>query len=251
MNFFIKTIRKVLGTNRIINQNIAINKVLERQEKMIKEVYNANIFHSTINNSPWLKDKSFSPGRWAVDYSCLYVMYRLLNDMRPQNIVEFGVGQSTRMLQQYAKFHNSQIVSFESDPEWVYFLKNSVNTLDDSLISLVELEKIIYNDHEALRFKSGFIVRIEGKVDFIFLDGPKGSKRYSRSQILDIIPNKINESNFCFLIDDSQRIGEKDTINEIFNVLKRNNIDYLSTEFIGETNQTLICSPNNLYLLSM
>ena len=62
----------------------------------------AQIFNNTISESLWLKDKTFSPGRWAVGYPYLYVMYRVLNETRPKRILELGLGQSTRMIAQYA-----------------------------------------------------------------------------------------------------------------------------------------------------
>ena len=58
-------------------------------------------------------------------------------------------------------------------------------------------------------------------IDLIILDGPFGSQRYSRIQILDLIPLSINKENFCILIDDFQRIGEKDTANEYRNSIIR------------------------------
>ena len=62
----------------------------------------AEIFNNVISNSSWLTNKSFSAGRWAVGYQYLYVVYRILNEVRPKNILELGLGQSTRLFGQYA-----------------------------------------------------------------------------------------------------------------------------------------------------
>lgn len=251
MSFVLKTLRRIWGTNRIINQNIVVHKRLDLLEKKIQEIYNAQIFNSTIKHSEWLQNKSFSPGRWAVDYSCLYVLYRILNDFKPKNIVEFGLGQSTRMLQQYANYFNAQLVSFENERHWLAFFKKSFPEQDDSRIKIVDTEIVNFRGYDTLRFKQEFIDFVTNDIEFVFVDAPLGSPRFSRSQILDLIPDQLNVSDFCILFDDTQRGGEQDTLLEIQNVLNENNISFKLNEFKGETTQTLICSPNNSYLLSI
>ena len=77
----------------------------------------AQIFNNTISESLWLKDKTFSPGRWAVGYPYLYVMYRVLNETRPKRILELGLGQSTRMIAQYAAaFQDVEHIVVEQRP---------------------------------------------------------------------------------------------------------------------------------------
>ena len=51
------------------------------------------------------KDKSFSPGRWAVGYPYLYVLYRALDEVQTAADPRTGPGQSTRMIAQYAAAH--------------------------------------------------------------------------------------------------------------------------------------------------
>ncbi len=82
----------------------------------------AEIFNNVISDSRWLNNKAFSAGRWAVGYQYLYVMYRVLNEIRPKNILELGLGQSTRMIGQYAMAHED-VMHFvvEHDPEWIDF----------------------------------------------------------------------------------------------------------------------------------
>ena len=47
---------------------------------MQNELYWAQIYNSTTQNSAWLTENNFSPGRWAVGYNFLYVMYRILSE---------------------------------------------------------------------------------------------------------------------------------------------------------------------------
>ena len=115
-------IRKIFGTNKLKNNQQII---ISQQSKMIdmqNEILKSQIFNSTIIDSEWLKYRSFSPGGWAVDYGFLYTLYRVLNDMKPKNILEFGLGQSSKMIHQYANFYqNANAITCEHDSEWINF----------------------------------------------------------------------------------------------------------------------------------
>ncbi len=91
-------------SNNDILTAINTSKDILRESKNInKEILWAETFNNTISDSNWLKDKSFSPGRWAVGYQYLYAVYRILNAVKPKKILELGLGQSTKLLNQYAK----------------------------------------------------------------------------------------------------------------------------------------------------
>ena len=77
-----------------------------------------------MRNLQYLPCGMLSAGRWAVGYQYLYVMYRVLNEIHPRRILELGLGQSTRMLGQYAAAHeNVSHFVVEHDPEWIDFFQ--------------------------------------------------------------------------------------------------------------------------------
>lgn len=44
----------------------------------------------------WVQDiTSISPGRWAVGYNYLYVMTRVLVELRPHKVLDIGLGVLT------------------------------------------------------------------------------------------------------------------------------------------------------------
>ena len=46
------------------------------------------------------------PGRWAaVGFPYLYVMYRVLNEVRPEMLLEIGTGQTTKMIWIYLRWN--------------------------------------------------------------------------------------------------------------------------------------------------
>lgn len=80
---------------------------LKRTENEIqlnsRELIWANVFHDTVCESQWFLDKSLSLGRAAIGYNFAYVLYRCLNEVNPENILELGLGQSTQIVMQYMK----------------------------------------------------------------------------------------------------------------------------------------------------
>lgn len=249
--FILKKIRRIFGIDTILQVQYQIFDELKGQTTKINEIYYAHLFHSATYSSPWLKNKSFSPGRWAVDFSFLYTLYRVLNGQQPKEIVEFGLGETTRMLSQYCDAFNARVSTFEHDSKWALFFQRSFALSQKLQLIEADLEEITFKGFKTLSYNKRFLKSIDQKLQLIIIDGPFGSLNYSRIQILDLIPHCIDFRDFCILIDDYQRAGEKETATEVCNVLKTNNIDFVSKEYAGEKRHLLICSPNNQFLLSI
>lgn len=182
----------------------------------------AQIFNNTISESLWLKDKTFSPGRWAVGYPYLYIMYRVLNEARPKRILELGLGQSTRMIAQYAAaFQDVEHIVVEHDPEWVEFFCNDFPLPKNTKVVMLEREMVPYKDADAVRVFKGFKETFQGqKFDFISVDAPLGAdmKQYSRIDILSVLPDVLMNS-FAIMVDDYMRVGEQHMVQEMHNIL--------------------------------
>lgn len=214
----------------------------------------AQIFNNTITNSTWLHDKTFSPGRWAVGYPALYAIYRILNEVRPKRILELGLGQSTRMMGQYAAEHRGvEHIIVESGQEWVkFFLKEFDLSAQSSIIEL-ELELATYKEATEVRMFKGFKEALTGqKFDFIFIDAPLGSdmKHYARIDVLNLLPELLNET-FAIMVDDCDRVGELHMIRELEAILRASSIRYKKGRYVGSKACCLLASTNWEYLCSM
>lgn len=214
----------------------------------------AQIFNNTISESLWLKDKTFSPGRWAVGYPYLYVMYRVLNETRPKRILELGLGQSTRMIAQYAAaFQDVEHIVVEHDPEWVEFFCNDFPLPKNTKVIMLEREMVPYKDADAVRVFKGFKETFLGqKFDFISVDAPLGAdmKQYSRIDVLNLIPDGL-DGNFAIMIDDCDRIGETHTVAEIENKLQEADVAYKRGRYSGRKDCVVICSERQGFLSSL
>ena len=84
--------------------------------------------------------------------------------------------------------------------------------------------------------------------DFISIDGPWGSKKMSRIDILPYIPQCLGES-FCIMLDDYERAGEKNMIHELEISLRNNKVGYYKAVYGLEKQFCVITS--NAFLTSL
>ena len=214
----------------------------------------AEIFNNTISDSSWLKHKAFAPGRWAVGYPLLYAMYRVLDEYRPQSILELGLGQSTRMMAQYAKANpDVSHTVVEHDGEWIRLFQEQFALPENSRILQLELTSEEYKEAKSVRTYSGFEENFRGqKFDFILIDAPFGGdmKEYSRIDLLHLLPDCLGER-FVIMMDDCERPGETHTAREIEQLLKRYGIEYERGFYNGKKDSVLFCDEKNRFLTTM
>ena len=67
------------------NLSASINNL----NRNVNELIWANIFHDATKGCAWLDRENFAinPGRWAVGYNYFYVVFRILNEFKPKNIL--------------------------------------------------------------------------------------------------------------------------------------------------------------------
>ena len=214
----------------------------------------AETFNNTISGSRWLKNTAFSPGRWAVGYPALYAMYRVLNETRPRRILELGLGQSTRMIAQYAAAHEGvEHVVVEHDPGWIAFFQNDFAMSGRSRIVQMDREMVSYKDAETVRVFMGFREAFAGqKFDFIFIDAPLGGdmKQYARIDVLGLLPDCLTED-FVIMIDDAERSGETRSIMEMRKRLDEAGILYKYGRYSGRKDAVMICAEHKGFLTTM
>lgn len=250
-----KELELIKRNNNDILETVNSSKDISREIRNInKEILWAENFNNTVSGSEWLKDKSFSPGRWAVGYQYLYAVYRILNTVKPKKILELGLGQSTKLLSQYAKANKVvKHIVVEHDQEWIDFYKKENEVAENTEILKIEREYRKYkNDDKVLAFKE-FKENLKGqKFDFISIDAPLGAnaKIYARVDVLEILPECL-EKDFVMVIDDYNRKGEKNTVNEIERILKEHNISYCKGIYYGEKECMVISSEKLKFVCSM
>lgn len=224
--------------------------IIQNIDRQVCGSANAQKFQSMISGSKWLKYQNFTLSGLAMDNAGLFSVFRILNDMKPRNVLEFGLGQSSKLVHQYCAFDKiAKAVTVEHNKEWI---KSFINEIDGySLnINVHKLYKPNINGIEALSYEG--LENLYGqKFDFILVDGPSCQERYSRPQVLDFARAGMPDR-FCILIDDTEREGEKETLNLLLETFKEQGREVLTKTYTGEKSQhTVICSPDLKFLVSI
>lgn len=220
-----------------------------------RELLWAHIFSDTVAQSVWLKQRNFSPGRWAVGYPFLYALYRILDEMRPKSILECGLGQSTKMISQYAAFFpDVRHIVVEHDETWIDFFSRSYRLPESTNLCVLPLiQNAVYGDDDAVTAYEGFQEKFQGcKFDFLCIDGPFGgqTKKYARVDVLSLFPQCLEKS-FAVFLDDAHRTGETNTLIEMRKSLDAQAIPYAEGKYQGEKVSHLLVSRDLRFLTSM
>ena len=260
-----KMYRNIMRVEEVNSSVFELNKKIEEQNRILKEIEKQNeknlrignenlfatIFHDTIKNSKWF-DIPLSLSSGAIGYPYAYILYRILDEIRPKKILETGLGQSTKIITEYVKYFEKDGIKHdvvEHDENWIDFFRANTKLSDIQNIHLLKNYQREYNGYKLNAYKN-FKKEFQGKkFDLISIDGPVGyGQEYSRMDILDIIPGCL-EKQFVILIDDCERIGEKHTIELLEEKLRENKIDFHSGYQYWGVTSVYICVSNDLEFL--
>lgn len=242
-----------MNQDELLAQIINNQRAIKRQND---EVIWANIFHDTIKGSKWLPaDFPFSPGRAAMGYPALYVLYRILDELKPSSILELGLGQSTKMISMYNKLATEcHHYIVEHDKDWMDFFGEHFSLPDTTKMVHLDIidTPLELDDGQKCNLTKyvGFPEAVgDKKYDFICVDGPYGfrSPVFSRIDVLGILPQCLSDS-FVIMMDDTERNGERNTVNLIVQTLRENGISCGAYTYSGNKDTTIIYSADYSFL---
>ncbi|MFA5306192.1 MAG: hypothetical protein WC365_01970 [Candidatus Babeliales bacterium] len=238
---------KDLKKNKIEFETLKSKEII--LEKLMRESVIANTFLSATYNSDWLRAKNFCPYGAAANFSFLYVLFRILDAINPASILEMGMGQTSLMTSQYVAYKNkdAHLIIVEHDSGWISRLQSKVVIDKNIKILQMPLKEVTYNGYATKNYDNFFQQLHEFKFDFIVVDGGDTSERYSRTSVLDLIPNNLHQS-FVIVFDDFSRPGEQDTVREVLNKLESAHIKYSTAIFQGTKTQRIVCSEDLAYV---
>lgn len=223
-------------------------KIYNRQEDLLY----AQIWHDTIRDVPWAANiRGISPGRWAVGYNYIYVMTRILNELQPLKVLDIGLGISSVLISTYMDYYTSHENAekekncdcihtvIEQNSDWCCaFEKNNILSTA-TRVKICQCIKEKYKEYDVYAYENFAETIGDIKYDVISIDGPWGSDRYSRTDIVNLLPNVLSEK-FVIIIDDTERKGEQDLINEICHKLDSSGIEYDLGLYHGFSDCTVI-----------
>ena len=245
-----KRIRKVINEFRSRDENQKLEN--ENIKNQLAELEWAHIYHDTIKDREWLKNLSLSPGRWAANYSFLYIIVRILSEYKPKRVLEFGLGESSKIVSSFLEnaLHESSHLIIEQDQNWIESFQSRFNLSPKSVILYLPLDEKNIKGFPVTSYNN-----IKGKVTEIFdlyiIDGPFGSENFSRYDI-HLLAEKLNvDDEFIIIIDDYNRQGEKETVTDLLNQLAAKGLKMHTGVYKGNKSQIIIATKKYRFATSM
>jgi len=224
--------------NNIIESTSAFNVVRDSQ----LEIEWANIYHDSIKDKNWLTDLSISPGRWAVNYSFLYILVRVMNDCKPQRVIELGLGESTKIVSEFIKHQlpNTDHIICEHDLAWTKNFTSRYSLSANSIIQYLALRQDIIEGFPVNCYSDLSV--ISGAFNLYIVDGPFGSPRFSRYDLVRLVKSLTSINDFVIIIDDYNRSGEAEMADLVLKTFKTRGIQVFTGYYRGSKSQLVIAS---------
>ncbi|MBK5113786.1 MAG: hypothetical protein KGD59_00160 [Candidatus Heimdallarchaeota archaeon] len=216
--------------------------------RIVKEQQYLSSFYYNLKAVGW-DDFTFFPDGFAANASLLYLLFKILHKTKPKTILELGSGQSTKLTTRYVKEHEkSEITIIEDCEEWFEKIKSDIFSSKRSRLICSPLEQTKIGRRKCLWYSTKVLTEEDTTYELILVDGPFGTRRFSRVGIANFLPKIIDKNNFILVFDDAARIGELDTIRMIKKIFRKEGIHYLVFHVYGSKKQTCFISPNLSFL---
>lgn len=223
--------------------------------KSVNTLIERNRFCDIRRGMEWLEEKISitGDGAWAVGYDYLSTLCKILQIMKPQNILEMGLGQSSKVILSYQRNNGCKYKIIEQDEEWLdFFIRDNGSISNDAEIFIRPIKQMLCVKYDAnVNCYSDISDIVANETyDVISIDGPWGSEGISRVDILPYIPKCLKKS-WCILIDDYERDGEKNLVCELENKLQDNKLHYCKKIYGKDRQLCLIASADNRFMCSL
>jgi hypothetical protein len=246
----INKIKKIVIENRELHRSKI--ELLKKNESHLQELEWAHIYHDSIRGIEWIENLNLNIGRWAGNYSFFYVLNRLLHDYKPKKILELGLGESTKFISVYLEnyLYKSNHTIIEQDDNWSENFKKNFKLSKRSNIVNCPLEIRQVNGFSVNSYYN-FESKVSEKFDLYIIDGPLGSERFSRFEIIGLIEKFSKDEEFIIVFDDINRKGETDTFKVLIELLKSKGIKIYIGEYNGIKSVKVIATEKYKYVQSL
>ena len=228
----------------------AVEQKLDLCYNELKELNYAHLLHDGMKGTFWLNKQTFDLHNWAANYSFIYLLFRILDKMEPQNILEFGLGQTTKLTTQYIAYKNSKayLNVCEHSRDWIQIYQPELPKHEHIRINHLNLEYFDYWRKKNDKYAGLLELVGDKKFDLIIVDGPVGGgKSLPRSNVVDLIGHGNLAEDFVIIFDDAERVGEKNTIRKAQAALRKKAIAFQTFERFGIKRQAYIVSKSRAF----
>jgi len=173
----------------MIKKFIEIVRENRRNQKEIirysKELNWANVYHDSIRGKDWLEKLPLNVGRWGCNYAFFYVLNRILTDYAPKNILEMGLGESSKFVSSFLdkKLLETKHVVIEQDEKFKSSYINNNKIHPKTVIKVCPIKIEENKGYQTITYQN-FDQIVNKKFDLYLVDGPTGTGNYSRYDLV-------------------------------------------------------------------
>lgn len=217
-----------------------------------RELEWAHIYHDSIRGKAFLQDLGLNVGRWAGNYSFFYILNRILSDYKPKGILDLGLGESSKFISTFLTHYleDSHHAVVEQDSEWIKAFSKRFTLSERSRIMHCPLVEAHIKGYPTFSYQD-FEVKVTEDFDLFIVDGPFGSDRFSRYDIVSLVEKFEKGKEFILIMDDSHREGEQDTILDICSVLSKKGIGFHRGDYSGTKQNTVLATGKYRFAVSL
>jgi hypothetical protein len=173
-------------------------------EKLGYELASVDLLRRLCESHAWLQFPMFPVGG-AANHAFLAILVRALSECDFDSVLEFGAGQTTRVLSEWSKVSGAKVCTIESDAGWITECRKIVSSPHHQLVHAPLCES---NDgHQWYDFEVVRAHHRSGAASLIIVDGPVGIKRWSRAGFIQRF-DELRGENWVVLWDDLHRYGD-------------------------------------------
>ena len=194
----------------------SIQNLQKKAQTQYQELNFADLLHDSTRNSQWFKDKTLSLYGWGANYSFIYTLFRILDNVKPENILEMGLGQTSMVTSQYIANcrPDAQLDIIENDPGWIDVYQSKLPQHANVCLHRCDIEFFEDRGEKNRKYQEKELKKItqDKKYNMIIVDGPMGGgQKFPRSNIMELVESNFAKD-FVIIFDDAERPGEQNTI---------------------------------------
>lgn len=242
---------KILKT--LIHENrVAHKRTRTELSSQLKELEWAHVYHDSIRSISYLEQLPLNIGRWAGGYAFFYVLHRILKDYKPETILEFGLGESSKFISTYITHYlpNTKHQIIEENQDWLTAFNTQFRLHENTKISFCPSQFRDVKGFECNHY-AGLQNVVKSSFNLYVIDGPNGSKRYSRYDLMYVISLLKPTDDFIILLDDFNRQGEQDTFEDVEAYFKSKAIDIVYKDYKGAKTLRVIASKGYRFVTTL
>ena len=145
----------------------------------------------------------------------------ILEQFRPNNIIEYGTGITTDIFEFYCEKYNKNLLTIEHSTK---YQRESSVMFKLNFKGNVVIKDVKYKNTNIYEGLEDFFKSYKKKFDFVLIDAPHGEKKtykYGRLQMIDLLVFDLLEDEGYFLIHNTEKPSVKNSLEVLLTLFKQ------------------------------